>query len=116
MAPAAERAVLNVRYEDRKRLADALRTELLDGPNADKEVWFDANMVPCRHPGDHKAYKAIPLNFGAYVAISRPLTGDELKRLGRERHRRAAARGFYVLEILHPAAAFTRGPRLVERS
>lgn len=104
MGPAAERAVLGVPYEERKRLAEALRTELLQGPNADKEVWFDA--------GDDKVYKATPLSFGAYVVISRPLADDELARLRREKHRRAAA-GLFVIDILHPAASFTGGPRVV---
>jgi hypothetical protein len=102
MGPAAERAVLSVPYEERKRLAEALRTELLGGPNAGKEVCFDA--------GDGKAYKATPVSFGAYVVISRRLADDELERLRRERHRRVGA-GFFVADILHPGAAFTGGPR-----
>jgi hypothetical protein len=107
MGPAAERAVLGMPYEERKKLAEALRTELLQGPNADREVWFNA--------GEDKRCKATPLTFGAYVAISRPMTTDELARLRRERRRRASA-GLFVIDILHPGTAFTVGPRLAGRS
>jgi hypothetical protein len=113
MGPAAHRAVLNLLYADRKGLADALRTELLDGPNADKEIWFDADMRPLTHPGGSRVYVAVPLTFDAYVAVHRPMTKEELGRLGKEQHRRVAAAGFFVLDILGPGTAFSRGPRVV---
>jgi len=108
MGPAAIRAVLGLGRRDRAALAAALRTELEDGPNASAEVWIDADMGAgaCR-------YKGTPLTFGAYVAIHRPMTDDELHRLAQEDRRHVAATGFYVLELLSPAGAFTRGPRLV---
>ena len=104
MGPAATRAVLSLPHADRKGLADALRTELLNGPNADKVVSFDAA---------DRVYSSIPLTFDAYVAVYRSLTQDELRKLGRQERRRAAATGFYILEILDPGTAFRRGPRMV---
>lgn len=114
-APAAIRTILGLSDPERKELADALRTELLDGPNADKEARFDADMRPCDQacgPND-VVYTGTPLSFGAYVAVHRPMTKEELERLRREQGRRVAGRGFYVLDILPPGTAFTRGPRLV---
>ena len=87
MAPAARRAVLCVPFEDRRDLADALRRELLDGPNADKEVWYDAEMIRCADSGNPRVYTGTPLSPGAYVAVHRPLTGEELGRLKKEQHR-----------------------------
>lgn len=116
LGPAAIRAVLGLTDPDRKELAEALRTELLDGPNADKEARFDADMRACDStcgPGD-VVYRGTPLSFGSYVAVQRPMTGDELRRLRREQGRRVAL-GFYVLDILHPASAFSRSPRLAGR-
>jgi hypothetical protein len=88
---------------------------LLDGPNADKEARFDGDMRPCDHtcgPND-VVYTGTPLSFDAYVALHRPMDKEELRRLRREQGRRVAAQGFFVPEILHPATAFTHGPRLV---
>ena len=109
--PAAIRTILGLSDPERKELADALRTELLDGPNAGKEARFDGDMRPCG-PED-VVYTATPLSFGAYVALHRPMTKEELKQLRRDQGRGVAGRGFYVLDILSPGSAFTRGPRLV---
>jgi hypothetical protein len=114
LGPAATRAVLRLPDSERKELADALRTELLDGPNADKEARFDADMKA--GAGRDGVYTGTPLSFGAYVALHRPMTKEELKRLRREQGRRVADQGFYVLDILHPTAAFTRGPQLVSEA
>jgi hypothetical protein len=117
LGPAAIRTVLSLPEPERKELADALRTELLNGPNAGKVAWFDADMRVCDGtcgPGD-VVYTGTPLSFGAYVALHRSMTAEELKRLRREQGRRVAGQGFYVLDILHPAAAFMRRPRLVGR-
>jgi hypothetical protein len=115
LGPAAIRTVLSLADRERKELAVALGTELLDGPNADKVARFDGDMRACDQtcgPND-VVYTGTPLSFGAYVALHRPMTKEELQRLRREQRRRVAAKGFYVLDILHPATAFTRGPRLV---
>ncbi|MGH3168560.1 MAG: hypothetical protein ACRDN0_22095 [Trebonia sp.] len=109
LGPAANRLIPALPDRDRKELAEALRTELSEGPNADKEVGFDVDMRPCR-PGDVRVYTGTPLSFDAYVAVHRPLTRGELKRLGQEQHRRVARAGFLILDILHPASGFTRGP------
>jgi hypothetical protein len=111
LGPAATRATLALSEADRKELAEALRTELLDGPNADKEAGFDADMRPCAHADHGPVFTGTPLSFGAYVAVHRPMTKDELRRLRREQNRRVAAAGFLVHDILHPASAFTRGPQ-----
>jgi hypothetical protein len=109
--PAAIRTILGLSDPERKELADALRTELLDGPNADKEARFDGDMRACGP--DDVVYTGTPLSFGAYVAIHRRMTKEELKRLRKDQGRKVAGRGFYVLDILPPGTAFTRGPRLV---
>jgi hypothetical protein len=116
LGPAAIRTVLSLLEPARKELADALRTELLDGPNADKEVRFDGDMRVCDQTcgPDDVVYTGTPLSFDAYIALHRPMTREELQRLRREQgRRRVAAQGFFVPDILHPATAFTRGPRLV---
>jgi hypothetical protein len=113
LASAAYRTILAMPDLDRKELAEALRAELSDGPNADKEVGFDADMRPCLHAEACRVYAGIPLSFDAYVAVYRPLTKDELKRLQKEPgRRRVASSGFYVFDFLHPATGFTRGPRV----
>lgn len=117
LGPAAIRVFLGLSAVERKELAKALEAELLDGPNADKEARFDADMRACDstcEPGD-VVYRGTPLSFHAYVAVHRPMTREELKRLRQEQGHRVAGQGFYVLDILHPATAFTRGPRLVGR-
>lgn len=116
LGPSAIRVVLGLpSLQDRKELADALRTELVDGPNADKELRFDSDgnaqtdpRVPSR-----VVYTATPLSFDAYTALHRPMTGGELSRLRREKGRPVAGRGFYVLDILSAESGFTRGPRLL---
>ena len=115
LGPAAIRTVLGLPELERKELADALRTELLDGPNADKAVRFDGDMRPCDQTcgPDDVVYTGTPLTFDAYIALHRPMSKEELKRLRREQGRRVAALGFFVPDILHPATAFTGGPRLV---
>jgi hypothetical protein len=117
LGPAAIRTFLVLPDSDRSELAGALRTELLEGPNAAVEARFDGDALAWEgssRPGD-LVYTGTPLSSGAYVAVHRPMTAEELRRLRREQHRRVAAHGFYVLEILHPASAFTGGPRLVGR-
>jgi hypothetical protein len=112
LAPAAIRALLTLSDPARKELAAALATELLNGPNARKEAFYDADLRTCRR--ERAVYTATPLSYGAFVAVHRPLTGEELARLRREKgRRRVAAQGFHVLDILHLATAFTRGAHLV---
>lgn len=114
LGPAAKRAVLGMRLaKDRDRLADALRVELADGPNAGKEYQFDCNDssrdYADRGASAHTAYTAIPLSFDGYIAIHRPVSKEELQRLRREQGS-AARRGFYVLDILPVDSGFTRRP------
>jgi hypothetical protein len=107
LEPAANRTVLGLQDPERKELAEALRTELLDGPNAAKEVGFDGDMRRI-HSDKGVVYTGTPLSFHAYLAIHRPMTADELRRLRRQEGRRVAERGCFVVDILHPATAFTR--------
>jgi hypothetical protein len=110
LGPAAIRVILGLR--DRKELADALRTELLDGPNASKELRFDLDAIAQADPhAPSRVYTATPLCFDGYTALHRPMTRGELSRLGREQGRQVADRGFYVLDILSAESGFTRGPR-----
>ena len=103
LGPAAIRVVLPLDLQDQKDLADALWEELANGPNADKEYKF--NLEETRKPyvdpaaPDLVEYTATPLSFGGYIAVHRPMTKDELKRLRKEQGH-SASRGFYVLDIL----------------
>lgn len=112
LGPAAIRAVLNLPDPgDRKLLAAALRTELINGPNAQYEYTFESDI---RNYSDRGAgpkpvtYKAIPLSFAAYTAVHRSLTVAELRRLKREQGRSGPGRGFYVVDILAAESGFTR--------
>jgi hypothetical protein len=112
LAPAAVRALLSLSDPARMALAVGLGTELLNGPNARKEAFYDADLRTCRR--EKAVYTATPLSYDAFVAVHRPLSEDELARLRREKgRRRALARGFHVLDILHLTTAFTRGAHLV---
>ena len=99
LGPEAIRAVRDLPYLDRRKLGRALRSELVDGPNAASEYMFDYGKAQ---------YTATPLSFKAYTAIHRPLTGGELARLSQEQGRPAHGRGFYVIEIRSGVSAFTR--------
>lgn len=113
LGPAAMRAILGVRNsEGRDQIADALRKELLNGPNADKEYRFDSDGSGVPSTGRDApsvVYTATPLTFNAYVAIHRPMTGQELSLLRRERGDPVTNHGFYVLDILP-------GPRPADNS
>lgn len=112
--PAAIRTILSMARQDREGLAEALRTELLDGPNAGKEFRFDSDVRACR-PGvkpNGQVYTATPLSFAGCTAIHRRLTSDEITRLRKEESRSVAKRGVYVIDILPAESAFGRpGPR-----
>jgi hypothetical protein len=105
----AERVVLGIRDQgDRKELADALRVELLGGPNAAAEITFDMHRNYRRGPGTGRPgeYTATPLSVGGYVAIHRPMTGDELRRLRHERGARVMERGYAVLDLIQLETAY----------
>jgi hypothetical protein len=102
---------------ERKKLADALRTELINGPNAHNEYTFDSDVraYSDRGAGPGKAvYMATPLSFAGYTAVHRCLAREELRRLRREQGPSTAAQGLYVIDILPAESAFIRAaPRLV---
>ena len=117
LGPAAIRTVLSLPDPgERKELADALRTELINGPNARNELRFDdaVRAYSDRGAGPGKVvYTATPLSFAVLTAVHRRLTRDELRRLRREQGRSTASRGLYVIDILRAESAFTRTvPRL----
>lgn len=107
LGPAALRVVLGMDESRRKNLADALRTELLNGPNASKEVQYNVELRVCR-AGEAGIYTATPLSFDGYVAVHRPLAKDELKALRQEQGRSAASKGFHVFDLLAATSAFSR--------
>lgn len=114
LGPAAIRTVLSMPKDDREGLAEALRIELLKGPNASREFRFDSDVRACP-PGvtpNGRVYTATPLSFAGWTAVHRPLTKDEMARLRREQGRSTARQGFYVIDILPAESAFGRpGPR-----
>ncbi len=118
LGPAALVAILRLTGERRRKLCDALRDELLEGPNARMEVRYDSDMRAMRArsaetPPDGVIYTATPLSCDGYTAVHRPMDKDELGRWRRE-HGHAASQGFYVFDILSAMAGFTRSvpPRL----
>jgi hypothetical protein len=116
LAPAAIRVVLSLPDPgNRRRLADALRAELIDGPNAHNEFRFDDASYSDRGSGPGQViYTATPLSFAGYTAVHRRLTREEQDRLRQELDRSTAALGVYVFDILRAESAFTRTvPRLV---
>jgi hypothetical protein len=98
----------------RKELADALLTELINGPNSGRELRFDADG---RDPGDtghggtRRIYTATPLSFKGFVAVHRAMTEAELSRLAREQQRPVAPRGAYVFDVLPVESGFRSRPR-----
>jgi hypothetical protein len=118
LGPAAVRTVQSLwDPHDQNELAIALRTELREGPNADKELElkfpFDGDFqgdVSPLVPGG-VAYTATPLSFNGCTAFHRPMTEEELQRLGREQSRAVADHGCFVIDILSAESAFGR-PRL----
>jgi hypothetical protein len=116
LGPAAIRVVLSLPDPMvRRRLADALRAELANGPNAHNEFSFDDASYSDRGAGPGKVfYTATPLSFAGYTAVHRRLTGEELDRLRQEQDRPTAALGVYVFDILRAESAFSRTvPRIV---
>jgi hypothetical protein len=82
---------------DRKDLAAALRTELMNGPNADKEYKFDSAVQGFsgrRGSQGRVVYTATPLSFGGYTALYRRMTREELRRLRREKGPQTGSLGF----------------------
>jgi hypothetical protein len=112
LGPAAERVIMRARYP--RMLAAALRTELIDGPNAHNRVEFgfddDGNTVYPGVPGG-VVYTAVPLSFNAYTALYRPMAKEELDRLTDELGRPVADRGCYIVDVLSAESSFSR-PRL----
>jgi len=114
LGPAAIQVLTVADPSDRKELAAALRGELMDGPNADKEFPFDADGLGATDPDacpPGAVYTATPLSFGGYTVIHRPLTEAEIWRLQTEKGRSTVDRGFYVIEILPAESAFNRSTR-----
>jgi hypothetical protein len=112
LAPAAERFVRTLEPCDRQGLDRALAAELINGPNADKEVRFDADGGPPGYAdpdltGDATWYTATPLSFKAYTAVHRPMTESELGTVA-GKNDRTIDHGFYVFDILPAESAFIR--------
>lgn len=116
LGPAAIRAILSLPdLGQRRELAAALGTELINGPNAHNEYTFDSDLQ-AHNPGEGQTravYAATPLSFAGYTAVHRGLTSEEFNRLRREQGPSAAVLGLYVIDILPAESAFTRTvPRL----
>jgi hypothetical protein len=101
LGSAAIRTIERLPEPEQGALADALRTELVDGPNVKAALLFVCEIGQ---------YTATPLSFKAYTAVHRPMTEGELSRLSREQQRPTAETGFYVPEIRGGESAFIRRP------
>jgi hypothetical protein len=112
LGPAALRIIRALPFKSRGKLGYALGTELIDGPNADKEIKFDADLHVDSDLLSSVAYQATPISYGGYTVVHRPMTDVELKRLSSEQDRSVADNGVYVIDILAPESAFSRGSRL----
>lgn len=102
LGPIVKRFVLSASNDLRKHLADCLRVELQNGPNAGAALPLAIDGV---------SYTALPLSCGGLVAIFRPLTREELSRLRRERGRKTSKHGFLIVDLLPPGSAvYVRAP------
>jgi hypothetical protein len=110
LGPAALRAIGGLRWSDRAELRTALRTELIDGPNAACEfsIMVSSEIQEGRSNGADRVYTATPLSFRGYTAIHRCMTSGELDRLAAEQDRSAPELGRLVADILPAESAFTR--------
>jgi hypothetical protein len=113
LGPAVERFFRALEPYDQQKLNRALAEELIDGPNADKEIRFDADgrsgvYADPDLPDAATYYTATPLSFKAYTAIHRPMTKDELSRTAKGKNDPASDHGFYVFDILPAESAFVR--------
>ena len=116
LAPAAIRLLRRLQNPDQRQLAEALQTELANGPNNGNEIRFDSYVHGGVYPGasqDDVFYTATPLSYAGYTAVHRPMTEDEIERLRREQGRAMARQGFYVIDILPAESAFSRSLRLI---
>jgi hypothetical protein len=108
LGPAAIRTIQTLPDpDDRTDLGFALRTELVAGPNADKEIRLDSKGRRLSGETADSAdmvYTATPLSIQAYTAVHRPMTKDEIDRLREEQGRSTYDCGLYVVDIL-PARA-----------
>jgi hypothetical protein len=112
LTSAAWRIVSVLEPYDQQGLDRALRVELADGPNADKEIRFhsDGRSQAVYQPGAPGLYTATPLSFKAYTAIHRPMTTPELGRVSQAEGNPVVGQGFIVFDILTAESAFTRRP------
>lgn len=114
LTPTAQRILQNLEPHEQRALHRALRKELTFGPNADKEIRFDAdgNAPGYADPDsldDKRCYTATPLSYKAYTAVHRPMSKDELRRETQESDHRGLTQGFYVFDILPAESAFRHG-------
>lgn len=116
LAAAAYRVMARLPQLDREGLADALLSELRNGPNTANEIRFDSRIwadVVLAADSEETVYTATPLSFGGYTALHRPLTGKEILRLAEQYGREVPDHGYCVIDILPAESAFRRWPRSV---
>jgi hypothetical protein len=114
LAPAAQRVIRRLAEPDAKELADALWTELENGPNESRAIRFGSdagNGADGLGPEENEVYTATPLSAGGYTVIHRRMSAAEIKLLARQTGEPAASTGFYVIDILRPESAFRPWPR-----
>lgn len=103
LGPAASRFKLSLASVDQLELDQALREELVGGPNAANEVEFDSrgHAPPCGNGScGGQVYITTPLTYRAYLVIHRRLTADELRIASQEHPNTGDDLGLFVLDIL----------------
>jgi hypothetical protein len=112
LGQAAGLVIERLEEHDRRRLVDALKTELLNGPNAHNEIRFDPRKWADTGPSSDGPWTATPLNCG-FAAVHRPLTKAELDRLAAKHGRPLEEPCLYVVDILSLGSIFGGGPHPV---
>ena len=112
LGPAAKRFMQDLTSLDQRELNQVLEDELVNGPNADKEIRFDSDghAPPCgKGACADRVYIATLVSYRAYLVIHRPLTAQELGMASQVRPDIANDLGLYILDILAADPRFDLG-------
>ena len=103
LGPAASRFRKSLTPVDQLELDQALREELVNGPNAANQVRFDygGHTPPCGNGScGTQVYITTLLSYRAYLVVHRRLTADELRIASQEHPNTGDDLGLFILDIL----------------